>query len=60
MGQYAKDLFSLNTLGDKSFLTTLYNTVLVLIKPGPVKFNFKNLMFSSPSHENEDKYEHFV
>ena len=47
----SKDLIIPFTLGDRSFLTTLYSTILVLIKSVPVTFNLKPFLFASPTYK---------
>ena len=56
----SKDLFIPYTLGDGSFLTALISTILVLKNSGPVEFNSKPFLFSSPNYENHQKYEYFT
>jgi hypothetical protein len=55
-----KDLFIPYTLGDGSFLTALISTILVLNNEGPVEFNFKQFLSSSPNYKNDQKYEYFT
>jgi hypothetical protein len=42
------------------WVTNVNNTVLVVIKSWPLKFNFNHIMFFSPNYEIDRKYEYFT